>query len=423
LALLPDGVLAEVLGLVPAGERGPARQACRALLDAACQAARCLRIACLPPGAGGGPEPAAVLRALRRRPGLEELVLDHGEGGVQQGPHGEGGMQQEPHGLAILGALGPGGSGVGGGPPQAAGAAEPPAAPTLLPLTKLVLRGWPDVSEGAAAALGRALRPGGALCNVRALELRLRRGFCHELPRALPPGLRVCVSVLARSPCLGSRDELLMSVLQWACAEARGAAPVEGGVGDGPHSALGVLKALEAQPWVGRAEAQGPAAALLVRLDLSKTWMSPELARALALLPSLEALAVGGEDRYGLPQELFVQAVGHLARCPALRELRVRGKQQQLWAWAAWAVLAPRGVRCEVADDVEGPIELDWPFFAEISAGEVQAAAQGMAGCVRPPTDLVLYGRWGWLHGGRWTVMKGGRDTGCGVVHRLFCRF
>ncbi len=53
---------------------------CRALREAACLAACRLRVACLPRGVGG-PEleqhAAAMLCALRGRPHLEELVLDH----------------------------------------------------------------------------------------------------------------------------------------------------------------------------------------------------------------------------------------------------------------------------------------------------------------------------------------------------------
>jgi hypothetical protein len=104
LDLLPAQVLAEVLGHVAHGQRGPARAACRALREAACQAARHLRVACLPARAKVAElelHAAAVLRALRCRPHLKELVLEGSESSA----------------LAYLGALGPGDSGVEGQPP------------------------------------------------------------------------------------------------------------------------------------------------------------------------------------------------------------------------------------------------------------------------------------------------------------------
>jgi hypothetical protein len=388
LSLLPPGLLAEVLGLVPVGERGPARQACRALMELTHQAARRLRVACLPPGAGGGPEPAAVLRALRRRPGLEELVLVRSEG-VQQGPHT----------LAILEALGPGGGGGGEGQQ----AAQPP-----LPITKLTLQKWLLVSQ--AAALGRALRPGGALSNVRSLELQDVRGYGYGsvLPYHLPPGLRV--SVASEYSCSTTVWDHAVDILLWAYAERGGTAPDEDYEYDGDFNEL--LAAVEALPPVGTvAGQQGPATAVMVGLELGEGLCS-DLARAVALLASLETLAVGGRDKYGSiagTRGRFMEAVGHLARCPALRELRVQGRRQHLWAWAAQAVLAPRGVRCEVAGDVEGPLELDWPTLDVINAGDVQAAVQQMAGCARPPTQLELCGRWPWVGGARvWAGAQGG---------------
>jgi hypothetical protein len=367
LALLPDGVLAEVLGLVPAGERGHARQACRALMDATCQADRRLRVACLPPGAGGGPEPTAVLRALRRRPGLEALVLDYGVWDDQQGPHT----------LAILEALGPGGCGGGAGQQ----AAQPP-----LPITKLTLRKWPWVRQDTAAALGRALRPGGALSRVRSLELHDVDGYGDALPYHLPPGLRV--SVASGDRCAYSQAFI---ILHWARAERGGAPPGEDDEHDSDFD--GFLAAVEALPPVGSGGGQGPATAVLVSLDVTEAALCHDLACAVALLPSLEALAVGGHDEGGEDED-FMEAVGHLARCPALRELRVQGRCQHLWAWSAQEVLALRGVRCEVAGVVEGAFELEWPSITQADEEHVQAAVQGMASCSRPPTDLELCGRW-----------------------------
>ncbi len=221
--LLPAGALAEVLGHVREGERGPARQACRALRDAACQAARRLRVACLPAGADGpalGRHAAAVARALRQRPGLEELVLDdhHDDTANRRQVWPRPPVPGLQHALAYLGALGPGGGGLEGGPGQA-GVAQPPST-----AAKLTLRAsWP-FGRAAAGALAVALRPGGALMHVRTLELLWVRAngpevFGH-LQRTLPPGLRVAVA-------LDGYDHwrACLSVARWAQAERGGSRP------------------------------------------------------------------------------------------------------------------------------------------------------------------------------------------------------
>ncbi len=391
LDLLPAEVLAEVLGHVREGERGPARQACRALRDAACQAARRLRVACLPAGAGGpalGRHAAAVARVLRRRPGLEELFLfdhhDRGSGrrGGRPCPPGEGWQ----HALAYLGALGPGGGGVEGGPGQQAGAAQP-----ACPAVKLALRtSWP-FSRAGVGALAAALRPGGAFSNVRTLELRWEgvnepEVFGH-LQRTLPPGLRVAVA-------LGGKDHgrACLSVAMWAQAE-RGGPPGQ----QLPTAAAAevdvLLAEVEAQRALQGGEGQGgqeTAGARLVGLTLLGCHLdlSPDLARAAALLLSLEVVAV---SRVSALSAAFTHAIQHLARCPALCELRLTGDNLPVWAWSAQALLGPC-VRCEVAGDAQGSFSLGWPALHDASAEQVQAGVQGMAGCGRLPSTIVLSG-------------------------------
>jgi hypothetical protein len=394
------------------GERGPARQACRALRDAACQAARRLRVACLPAGADGPAlwrHAAAVARAVRQRPGLEELVLDdHPDGGSGKGragpyPPGEGWQ----HALAYLGALGRGAGGVEGGPGQQAGATQPAC---VCPAVKLALRvSWP-FSRAGVDALAVALRPGGALSNVRTLELRWEganepEAFGH-LQRTLPPGLRV----FATLEC-SSHSHMGLSVARWAQAEMGGpsgpgqqpgANEAAGPVAPLPLTAEGKVRALlaevEAQQALqcggGELGGQGAAGARLVGLTLLG-WsldLRPDLARAAALLPSLEALAANGVAMDAGLQE-FEWVMQHLARCPALRELRLTSQRrlQRPWAWSAQALLWPR-VQCEVACDAQGSFSLGWPALGEGSAAHVQASMQGMAGCGRPPATIFLFG-------------------------------
>jgi hypothetical protein len=432
LDLLPAQLLAEVLGHVPHGHRGPARQACRALREAACQAARCLRVVCLSHGADGQAleqHAAAVLRALRERPHLEELVLDRAVD-----------FYGANDALPYLRALGQrhSGSGTEGQPPCPA-------------VKSLTVRARWGLGQPVVAALGAALRPGGALSRVRTLELGWRgvleeEGF-SQLPHALPPGLRVSagdgtqlgLQAYVTDEYRSGMAKACSGIAAWALAERgaggpspHGQLPAAAGAGwqaaaQGPLAGQGGAPLLD----MGARPSHRPATAQLVKLQLNNLVLSPDLAYTLAQLPSLESVAVQGcgyEHGRLLSRSVqeFEKAVAHLARCPALRELRLvgdgynrrlLGDRQPLWAWSAQALLGP-GVRCEIEGGAGSLVALRWPTTdGEATEEEVLACVRHMAGCGRPPTGVTLGGGCPngtpWLGGRPWGGHLG-RDPGLG---------
>jgi hypothetical protein len=359
-----------IISLVPLGSRAPARQACAALRDAACRADRRMYVVCLADAGAGEREHvaavlvrqhvAAVLRAIRRRSLLEELALDLGS---------------ERLALAYLAELGPGGSGVEGQPPS--------------PVEKLTLKGrWPLGTAAASAALGVALRPGGALSCVRTLKWvdEVGAGRFSQL-RALPPWLRVSIT-----SCTEHLEGACFSIAMWAQAERGGAHPQQGQQGQQPPAggaaapaeaalmgrARALLARLGAAPAQRVGDEQGPATApRLVSLTLPNLGLCPDLARAAGALPSLQVLSVAC-DQSSMPA-YFIEALALLAHCPALRELRLTGPAGNqhgppAWAWEVQALLQP-GVRCEV--DADGGT-VAWPTVGEATVEQVQADVQHM---------------------------------------------
>ncbi len=116
--------------------------------------------------------------------------------------------------------------------------------------------------------------------------------------------------------------------------------------------------------------------------------MSLGLARVAALLPSLEVLTV---NRMAAGREPFARVMEHLARCPALRKLRLTSEGLRPWAWLAQELLGPR-VQCEVAGGATGTAIVGWPSLEGASAQQVLAGVRHMAGCGRPPSMISLDG-------------------------------
>jgi hypothetical protein len=371
--VLPPELLDKVISLVPVGSRAPIHQACAALRDAACRADRRMYVVCLADAGAGEWEhvaaelvPQHVAAVLRRRPLLEELVLDLG---------------YERLAPAYLAALGPGGSGVEGQPPSA---------------KKLTLKGcWPLGTAAASAALEVALRPGGALSCVRTLEWvdeagasQLYQPASASFSQLLALPCRLRVAITTRTVHLGGA---CFSIAQWAQAERGGAHPQQGQLGQPPPAAarppgwrpvealMGqahvLLAGLEAAP-VRRA---GVGAPRLVSLVLAVP-LCPDLARAICQLPSLEVLSVACDCGGDMPPACFIEALALLAHCPALRELRltVPGERSTpAWAREVQALLQP-GVRCEVAVDADSET-VAWPTVGEAAVEQVQAIVQHMA--------------------------------------------